>query len=471
MKIYKLFFYLFSVLALAGCSVKASSPTEIPTGITEVIPTLLPTPTVTPLASSTSTETVMPKPTLTALPATSTLIPSPSAQATTTHIPEIEEKTIPVCPGEGKAVSPPDSFGIDGTLVYQIIHKQGLFTLGGNPLSKGKLPVGTDQEVAMFGFSPDGNWLAYAPVVEIDRFKKEEFEHSLFVLLSSKGEKIEHNLDISKFSTDAVSGMVLTGFSYPRYWINNQLIYVTILQESASPDTSQIVFPLVKILDPYKGIWREDILAGIPSFYPINMAGFSPDMQRVLYEYPSKGSRTKLVLWDLINHKVIWSDPEFPIPYGAIIAWAPDNSVAAYTNYSAPWEQDRRVFLIGHDGGQRRPITSFDYPMAGFEFQTMKWSNDSRYLALFGTPATEEVQGQTTLFIYDREINQYIIRCPIFGFAYMSDAFWSPDNHYIAYAYWHTPLDIYDMHTGQVIRLVKEAETVGWSDNFPVNWP
>lgn len=95
--------------------------------------------------------------------------------------------------------------------------------------------------------------------------------------------------------------MVLTGFGFPRYWINNQLIYVTIRQESASPDTSQHVYPLVKILDPYKGSWREDLLADIPSFNPRFMAGFSPDMQRVLYDYSTKTSGTKLVLWDLIE--------------------------------------------------------------------------------------------------------------------------------------------------------------------------
>lgn len=101
----------------------------------------------------------------------------------------------------------------------------------------------------------------------------------------------------------------------------------------------------------------------------------------------------------------------------------------------------------------------------------MKWSTDSRYLALFGSPANEKVQGQTTLFIFDREANQYVIQCTIQDFKLVGDAFWSPDNRYIAYTHWGTPLDIFDMQTENVFKLADDAKAVGWSKQFPVKWP
>jgi Tol biopolymer transport system component len=104
---------------------------------------------------------------------------------------------------------------------------------------------------------------------------------------------------------------------------------------------------------------------------------------------------------------------EFPIIRGAIIQWAPDSSYAAYTSYVSVRGEDRRVFLIAHNGGQRQPITSAVYPVPGFRYHSFTWSPNSRYLALVGESVDYSHPELTTLYIYDRLNNQYSIQCPL----------------------------------------------------------
>jgi hypothetical protein len=149
-----------------------------------------------PPASSTSTVTAMPWPTQTPLTATSIPTSSPTTQAIATGTPEFKEGIIPVCSGEGKAVSLPEGFGVDGMLVYQLDYIQGLYTLGGKPLSRGQLPVDSDQEAIVYGFSPDGKRLAYA-LVHRGGYQGTWLETPYISLLSSSGEHIEQAVDIN----------------------------------------------------------------------------------------------------------------------------------------------------------------------------------------------------------------------------------------------------------------------------------
>lgn len=427
----------------------------------------------TQISTSSSTQVSPFTPTFEATDSDVPRITRTSTKISTEEPTVIEVQTlIPVCQGLGKSIPYVDNIGFNSTIIYQSIDRRELHAIGDTPITTSQLPIPNTHMLGILGISPDGNWLAYSPEDEFTDDEKPYLDKISVNLLSVTGDILEYEYDVTQFIPEIDPERQFIGIGGPAYWINNQLIYLTLYSQSQITSTSQLAFPLSKILNPFKGVWINDLTDELPSYGVWRMTGWSPDLERVIYEYSEKPVLdSDLVLWDRTRSEELWRDTEFPIPYGAIIEWSQDSSMVAYTNYSAPWEIDRRVFIASRNGESRKPITNETYPIPGIEFQNFNWSGDSRYLAMVGFLREGETK-VNTLFIYDTISDQFTLQCPINDIKdSIWDIFWSPDNRYIGYTAWKGPINIIDLHEGVTIRLVDEGTAIGWSDKFPNKWP
>jgi len=365
---------------------------------------------------------------------------------------------IPVCPKSGVEILSSNNFGIPGTIVYQRDF-QGLYTVGGNPLVYSKLPVDEAQEFISFGFSPDGQWFAFSPL-ESSENGDPIFESPKIILLSADGERIEHTFPVESFTDELQIAHVLQGFSGYSHWINNTTIYAALYSMNPDPNTTRHINDLPKVIDPFMGIWREDLLKALPAMSSSYAKGISPDLTRMLYM-----SGDGLFLRDLEKGVDIWHDDLFA-GFGALMFWSPDSQTVAYANLYA-FPEDKSVVLISRDG-LARSIMGGALPLTGLLVNDLQWSPDGQYIALLVW------EGETTgesVIIYDFVAQKYLSRCPI---RRSNDThpnlIWSPDNKYLAYVGIDYPLILMNVQSGELIQLVDKARAVGWSDKFPVEW-
>ena len=365
-------------------------------------------------------------------------------------------EVIPVCAGEGKPIQPPSDFGIKGTIFYQLPRYEGLYTLGGTPLTWGQLPVQQDQDYFTFGMSPDGKWLAFSPInLTPDGFPS--FNTPSIELLSNTGEKKEHQLDIQIIiDTLLQQGLQVDGFGYPSYWINNDLIQTAIAVRNVGFGTGN-TYTLKKVLDPLRGELQENLFKNVPDREDTSDVGFSPDLSRGIY-FTSQG----LVLKNIEDNIELWRDKEFVNAGRIIILWAPDSSMAMVANLDMQPEY-RQYFLIDRDGKTKRTIANATFPYPGFYLYDLQWAADSQYLVFVS-------YGDTfNLIVYDVHEDQYVFHCPVYGNV---SAYWSPNGQQIAFSlYSGGPLQVLDIQTGQIVELLDYGTFVGWSEKFPVQWP
>jgi len=365
--------------------------------------------------------------------------------------------TIPVCPKSGVQTTPSTSFGIPGTIIYQN-RFQGLYTVGGNPLSYSKLPLSEEEKYSAFGFSPSGEWFAYSPI-EYSPANQIIFESPEIVLLSANGERIEHTFSVKRFEDELPIEFHFAGFSGYSHWINNTTIYAALYSVTSS-SPSHIDDTSFKVLDPFAGIWREDLLEGLPDGTNWSPKGISPDLTRMLYIDDG------LVLRDLEKGIDIWHDKDLFAGFGVLMFWSPDSNTVAYANlFDSP--EDRTVVLISRDG-MAKSIMGTSLPLSGLLVDDLRWSPDGRYIALLVWEGKDKGE---SILIYDFVAEKYISRCPIpRSEDTKPNIIWSPDNKYLAYAGLDYPLIIMDVQSGELFQLAENARAVGWSDKFPVLW-
>jgi WD40 repeat protein len=361
--------------------------------------------------------------------------------------------TIPVCAKNGAPISAPANFGIPGTIIYQKNH-QGLYTVGGKPLTSSKLPVDQEQKYSTFGFSPDGNWFAFSPI-EYSATGDIIFDAAKIVLFSANGQRKETTLSIEDFVDEPPVEFRLVGFSGYSHWINNTTIYGALYSATPSPGS---IDDLPKVLDPFAGVWRNDLLKDLPDGTKSFAKGISPDLTRILYM-----NGEGLALRELEKGTEIWHDKSLFAGFGALMFWSPDSRTVAYANlYFSP--EAPTVVLISRDG-TAKPILGPTLP-SELLVEDLRWSPDGHYLAIL---AWEGDSKRDVIFIYDFKAEKYVSRCPIGESEDMSPhIIWSPDNKYIAYVSLDYPLIIMDVQSGETIKLIDEARAVGWSDEFPV---
>lgn len=401
-------------------------------------------------------------PTPSPLPPSPTAAVSPTAEPNSTPEAVWRPEDIPLCPTEGRLISPPPGFGIEGTIIYQQNNWYGLYAIGGKPLRQGQLPLNATQQASVYGFSPDGQWLAYAP--EIPGIEGAVvFGTPVLILLSAIGERIEQNLDVSGLE-DVLRASCCPDhefFDSTGEWINNGLLYIRLA--GISNMGRGMVSTLPMVFDPWKGSWVKHWIDDLPEvsrtslgYVGWNHIKFSPDMSRVLY--PSK--KGGITLYDLAQGVEVWSDRKYFVMYGEEMAWSPDSSVVAVINNRA-FPEERHFWVISRDGEVREIIDA-----ANLAISSLCWSPNSRYLAFTDYSHIENMY----LYLYDRQADHYLYRCPLPRV--YTELFWSPDGEWIAFGdAMEGSLYLLKVQTGEVIELVENASPVGWSDKFPVVWP
>ena len=475
--------FLASLLFLLGTLLSCAAPTTGPTsgaaptgGLATSMINLVTSATIMPIPTITATSTLRP---------TSTFSPDSTESFDSGSEPTTLGEAIRVCPGEGVPISPPAGFGFSGTIVYQHYYHQGLYTIGGQPLVQSHVLISETQEYDIYGFSPDGSWLAYAPVSRRNAPQGTRtmtttlvLETPSIILLSASGEKIENAFNFEGLNYQDNTGQWLQIYnirsiaSYPNsYWLNEHLIYA-ILAFDDPTDRYTHGYAVPILFDPFQDTWLDEALKGLDRFND-GRIGISPDMRRVLYEAKSLDAvsgmsiESGITLRDLDKDEDIWSDPKFPS--SVTIRWAPDSSMVAVGN--TLFSGDDQLLLLSRDGDSK-VIADATFPGYGFALVDLSWSPDSRYLAL--VTHRHDPEEDVEIYLYDTLTERYIYFCPLVTYKKAPSAvFWSPDSSYIALSSSASkmPLQLFDVNTGKIFKIAEDAIAVGWSDKFPVEWP
>jgi hypothetical protein len=476
-RVWSLLLLLFSAcLPVEPAMVAPTTPSEQAGRTPALLFSPLPSPT---REKPTQTPTPAPKPTL-----TPTL--TPTASITPYLPPDQPDESIPICQSNGVPIPPPKGFGIDGVVVYQDADRKGLYSVGGTPLTYSTLPVSENQEYELFGFSPGGEWFAFSPTVYTE---DKTIELPKIDLISSRGIVLENTYDIKVLkktrNKQGCEDPIVVYASHPG-WLNDHIIPIIVRG-------TRFNFCMTEaFLNPFLGKLEEDLITKLPGFRSTTVAGYSPDMSRVVYDVWRKkergGSQTEIVLWDVTAKKEIVRHPsEYDLGEGSIY-WSPDSTMVAY--HIILGSRDSGTFLLSRDGKQFnkiRNISVTDPKTRKIYIDGFVWSPNSRYLAIRVQMVEEksEYHGEKYLYdfvyIYDTLTDEYIFRCPIPDYttypAYTSYSYWIywlPDNQQIILSQQFPvgdPVFLYDLASGQVIELVKNGVASGWSDKFPVQWP
>lgn len=444
-----------------------ASPSEYlsPEATGSVLPTISQpiVPTFTQVVVETSTyQSITPLPTFT---------PSPTFTTTPTPVPA---EPVPVCTGLGELKPTGDDFGLPGVILYQKRWADGMYTLGGNPLVESHLPGGDTGKFIVYGFSPDGEWLAYSPWQEYAS-PDYGFETPTINLLSRTGVLIETPIDVSLFDDTEGDNGYFRLLSSPSYWLNDQLLFAH-LYSNPYPGGGSKSTSIPKIINPFTGEWGGEWFYSLPNRYQIRASrsgsediAVSPDLTRVLY--PSYQNRTNplgVVLYDLVNQKLIWQDTTFNHDFGSISQWSPDGSMVVIGNPGAGVESDRKVMLISSDGSSVTEIINSGFTINPYPIYDLAWSPDSRTIsiAIYNTPNKE-------IYLYDVQQQKFLYRCPLTLPSYpVYDMIWSPDSQWIAINADESPFILMNVQTGDMNQLLDfHSSVVGWSDTFPVEWP
>jgi hypothetical protein len=385
-----------------------------------------------------------------------------------------------MCPGGGDVNVLPDKFGMAGIIVYQNNDKKGLYTIGGMPLMHSQLPVDNTQQNEVFGFSPNGEWLAYAPNTGVSTAKlivepsgiltttgTIAFDTPQLILLSANGDRIESSFDQSRITVDLAITTLNKALRWPNsYWNNNNYLFILLYFWDLDPYSHGAERPI--LFDPFEGIWVQELILGLDDRYLQGNVGFSPDLTRVLYDTQNGDLYTGIQLRDLTTNDVLWSDTEFQLGKNTLILWSPDSSMVAVGNIGID-QRFHTTYLISHDG-KAKVIEDSKFPTSEFHLVSLNWSPNSRYIAMVDSNGTTY-----QLYIYDNDLDQYLYYCPLVSYEGGShlDPIWSPDNFYIAFSssILHMPVQILNVQTGEMFNLLKEGFAVGWSDKFPTVWP
>jgi len=361
---------------------------------------------------------------------------------------------VPMCQSKGKHTLASGDSGISGTIIFQNDHLTGLYTLGGTPITGSQILTNTTSSV-LFGFSPDGQWLAYSPFVPSEN---PDFEQFQIILLSADGQKIERKFSTKSFESNLQVGHRLLGISGLSYWINDDMIYLVLCSQNPDENTSGYIDHFPKVLDPFSGEWKNQYL-NLPDRFLSDVVGISPDKSRALFR------ENGFSLWNYNHANRIWRDETLMAPNESLIYWSPNSSLAAYASLYDDWSKNSTAGIITRNG-DFTPILSPKSPVPGMIILNISWSPDSQYLALAGKDGED-----LSLFIYDVSQRKFISQCKVAKFSSTSPSLiWNPDSSRIAISQTDSPILIFDVPSGDILELAQHGWVSGWSDKFPVNW-
>lgn len=365
------------------------------------------------------------------------------------------EKDIPFCNAVETDGSMIKATEIHGTIIYQDKYFSELNSFSGLSLITSTWNNDGYDQILFLGISPDDQWMAYTL---FNTNQNDLFEDVKILLLSSNGEKIEHNISIKEFESELQVGHQFIGIASTSYWITNDLIYITLYSQNPDTNTSGLITEYVKILNPFTGEWEPEYLE-LPGKNTSQMVSVSPDLSRALYQ------TYDLSLWDYSRNSTIWhNDHIYGFPSVKII-WNADSSIAAFASIH-DISQDQRVVLITRDG-KSNPIVTQSYPIQESYVFNISWSKDGKKLAI----AMKE-ENNLIILLYDVEISKFIVQCPLeLSDLQWVNLTWSPNNSMLAISQGDIPIKIYDVENQMMKDLPINGFVVGWSDQFSSSIP
>ena len=343
----------------------------------------------------------------------------------------------------------------NGAIIYQNDDLGGLYVVGGSSIDGSQI-LSDDYTSIVFGFSPDGNWLAYSP---FGSNSDKDFYSLRVTLLSADGHKKENALSTKELALELDENHRFDGINLHSYWINNDIIYVELIVDEMSGLNNAIIPELrPKVLNPFTQKWENQYLL-LPGRDTGGNFGISPDQRMVLYEEHG------LSLWDYGSNKNLWRNLFSTDMTLSQIAWSPDSSKVAYVVPDGEIEKNKAVILT--KDGSIAPLLDDTDPAPGLVFEGLGWSPNGQYLAL----ALKE-EDNLVVFIYDSGIGKYVSQCIVSKFSHPYPSLvWSPDNQQIAISQIGSPILIYDIASGEIFDLFQHGIVKGWSDKFPIDWP
>lgn len=386
-------------------------------------------------------------------------------------------ETVPMCQRHGVPQPLPDGFALQSTLVYQDSSTHGYYSLGGSPPAKSQVPIPGGDDNVYIGFSPNGKWLAFAPLNHEDPSSptgKTSLKTPILVLLSSEGQRIEYPLNANTRTFESRLGIEWSADEYssilPRpgsYWINDDLLSLLLLYiDPSDPYSSGYYVP--RVFEVSSGRWLDEPQDGLPGRLADGQVRFAPDMSLTMYEVRSGDGATGFVLLETGSGKSLWADSDYLAASYATIRWAPDSSqVSLYRSTYEPVED--RISLISRDGSLSA-IPNIGWARPGSRIGNLEWSHNSHLVAF-------DVGSNTanTLYVYDVLSKAYVLQCPLVGYTQASPTLtWSPDSQSIAIG--HSSLDepktlrLLSITTGEVLELGSYAVSLDWTRAWPVHW-
>ncbi len=460
---------LFSILTV-GCSRQSEIQTSIsPTAAIEII-----SPTASHIVETSST--LAPGP-------TQSLTPVFTVEPSST--PKPSQSPIQPLSCSDKIDTLSNDFSIEGTLLYKPYNHDGLYLVTGMPLLYTPLPETENHDSVVIGFSPDGQRVAYAPITQPNYINWERvseniqyFETPTLVLVSASGESMEYVLETGDLEFGQgfniwTSNLLERIVRYPRSnWINNQVIQIRLLFRDLNDPYGFEGFSAPVLFDTEIKGWTTDPFERLGDRYPNGQIGFSPDMERVLYDRKIGNRPYEVVLWDLEKRTEIWSDVDFDYYNDSYLRWAPDSTFVVVSPISIS-SDSTNILVISHDGEETFNLGDvLKESISKRTFITdIQWSPDSNKIAM--------LMRDDNRFIYLFDIQQGLVieRCQIPGNSEgSSNIIWSPDSNYMALTdlEWYlapNPVLLFDVMTGKFFEFMTEGFIYGWSGNSFIPGP
>jgi len=328
-----------------------------------------------------------------------------------------------------------------------IVYPEDVYLYGGLPLQEKRLQGVLANYAIPVGFSPNGEWFAYATGIP------SKGEVASIHLFSASGQK----------QTQALPALVLpqegtgAGTWAWAHWISDKYVVARIYRQDNPRD---LVFA---VLDPFAGQWLHNLPSELPDPDIWTAFAVSPDLTRVVYA----GAGNMLILWDLTNQRELWRlndffDPSFVGGAGSriiSIVWNADSSGFVFNDMelggSASDLTAYRVYRVDRDGAQISTVSEHG-------IWNLAVSPNGRYLA-----------GRTEdgLVIYDVSLAKQVATCPIVTGGNLIP-FWSPDGSFLAYERdlsseedLHMAIEVWNLANGTITRLLAKNSIFigGWS--------
>jgi WD40 repeat protein len=375
---------------------------------------------------------------------TPTTVPETLAAFTATIA--IEAKVnVPVktCENNGSPTASTKDFKSSGEVVFLSSDQNKLKALNLETQKISTIQDNKDNRLSIFGLSPNKKWFAFADLTHDSNGKiRRDFN---LELVSDTGETKKHQMNISDFE-DLFMGDVFVGFG-SSYWINDNLIYTTLLVQNPSKYGSKTPTYLPVIIDPFTGSWDNNLLSFLTESNRRDEIGFSPDLQHVVMQ------DQKIKLKDLKNNKELWSNDRFflEIPQSKV-RWSPNGKFVAIGNrFPVP-----QILVVSTDGTKSETVP-LENISGLLEFE---WSPNSQSIMMYHSYSDQE----KNFYLYDMGKQQIVFKCPVqqpWDIVFQ----WSPDSNQVIFGTQDGYLQILDIPSGRVAKLdVQNALPLSWAN-------